>query len=66
METKTFTVDNILVLMTLGSDKKVYVKYFQNNQQIKDWKVLEKWQQNAIGNYGVSYCNENGLTYWSY
>lgn len=66
METKTFTVDNILVLMTWGSDKKVHVKYFQNNEEVKDWKVLDKWQQNAIGNYGVSYCRENNLTYWSY
>lgn len=66
METKTFTVDNILVLMTWGSDKKVYVKYFRDNQEIKYWLELDSFQRSAINSYCSSYCEVNNLTLWSY
>lgn len=66
MKTKTFTVDNILVLMTWGSDKKIYVKYFQNNEEIKEWFLLDEWQRNAIANYYSSYYMRNSLILWNY
>lgn len=66
METKTFTVDNILVLMTWGSDKKVYVKYFNIHEEISYFDVLEACQRNAINSYCNTYCNANNLILWSY
>jgi len=66
METKIFTVDNILVLMTWGYDKKVYVKYFQNNLEIIEWEKLELWQRDGIEFYCRAYCREHNLALWSY
>jgi len=66
METKTFTVDNVLVVMTWGSDKKVYVKYFQNNEEIKEWDLINDWQTLAIIAYRNAYCEEHELVMWSY
>jgi hypothetical protein len=66
METKTFTVDNILVLMCWCSDMKVYVKYFHNNKEIVEWSLLKDWQILAIISYRNGYCEENNLILWSY
>lgn len=66
METKTFTVDNILVILNWGSDKKVYVHYLKDNNMVDRWQELEVWQGEAISSYCKSYCKEFGLTLWSY